>query len=496
MSHELRTPLNAIIGFTRIVRRKAEGALPEKQTENLDKVLTSAEHLLNLINTVLDIAKIEAGRMDVLASNFRISSLVDLCCNTAQPLLRPGVALEKQMDEALTTIYSDQDKLRQIILNLLSNAAKFTPQGKIVLSARQEGKNLLIAVSDTGIGISEEALPRIFKEFQQADSSTTRQYGGTGLGLSISRNLARLLGGDLNVESELGKGSTFTAIIPIQFGNKPLPPADTSNSPQPDLQPASETEAAYHPNTGSAKKHILVIDDDPDAVYLLQESLNSQEFNITGARNGLDGLRIAREQQPQAILLDIIMPGRDGWQILHDLKEDPATSNIPVILLTIIDKKAKGYRLGAAAYLLKPLDPVLVRDTLHRVIGKTDSLQKRVLVIDDDPNIADMLRQVLPESEFKLDSALDGIAGLEAVEALHPDIILLDIVMPRLDGFGVIENLHSDPKTRDLPIIVISAKELTQDEFSRLKEAAAFIIRKQGFQGEKLVEEINSVLNK
>ena len=217
MSHELRTPLNAIIGFTRIVRRKAEGVLPEKQTENLDKVLTSADHLLNLINTVLDIAKIEAGRMDVLAANFRISALIDLCANTAQPLLRPNVVLEKQVDESLNIIYSDQDKIRQIILNLLSNAAKFTHAGKIILAANQDGENLRIAVTDTGIGISAEALPRIFKEFQQADTSTTRQYGGTGLGLSISRNLARLLGGDLTVESELGKGSTFTLVIPLQY---------------------------------------------------------------------------------------------------------------------------------------------------------------------------------------------------------------------------------------------------------------------------------------
>ena len=221
MSHELRTPLNAIIGFTRIVRRKAEGMLPEKQTDNLDKVLASAEHLLGLINTVLDIAKIEAGRMDVLAANFKIHALIDQCANTTQPLLRPNVVLEKQVDENLIVIFSDQDKIRQIILNLLSNAAKFTHTGRIVIAADQDGKNLLVSVSDTGIGISAEALTRIFKEFQQADNTTTRQYGGTGLGLAISRNLARLLGGDLTVESELGKGSTFTLTIPIQYGSKP-----------------------------------------------------------------------------------------------------------------------------------------------------------------------------------------------------------------------------------------------------------------------------------
>lgn len=233
MSHELRTPLNAIMGFTRIVRRKAEGVLPEKQTENLDKVLISADHLLTLINTVLDIAKIEAGRMDILAANFRIDALIDLCINTSQPLLKPTVTLEKQVDERLNIVYSDQDKIRQIVLNLLSNAAKFTPEGKILLSARQDAQaNLCIAVADTGIGISPEALPRIFKEFQQADISTTRQYGGTGLGLSISRNLARLLGGDLTVETELGKGSTFTLTIPMQYRSKAAPPAEVAASLQ------------------------------------------------------------------------------------------------------------------------------------------------------------------------------------------------------------------------------------------------------------------------
>jgi signal transduction histidine kinase len=221
MSHELRTPLNAIIGFTRIVRRKGEGLLPERQVENLDKVLTSADHLLSLINTVLDIAKIEAGRMDVLAANFRIGALIDLCANTAQPLLQPGVALEKRVDEALNIVYSDQDKIRQIVLNLLSNAAKFTHEGRIVLSARPEGEaGLCLEVADTGIGIDPDAVSRIFEEFQQLDDSTTRRYGGTGLGLSISRDLAHLLGGDLTVESEPGQGSTFTLRIPLRYAGK------------------------------------------------------------------------------------------------------------------------------------------------------------------------------------------------------------------------------------------------------------------------------------
>jgi CheY-like chemotaxis protein len=493
MSHELRTPLNAIIGFTRIVRRKADGLLPDKQIENLDKVLTSAEHLLNLINTVLDIAKIEAGRMDVLAANFRIAALIDLCANTAQPLLRPGVVFEKETDDSLNIIHTDQDKIRQIVLNLLSNAAKFTHTGKIQLSARPDGAMLRIAVSDTGIGISAEAMPRIFKEFQQADTSTTRQYGGTGLGLSISRNLARLLGGDLTVESEPGRGSTFTLVIPMQYHSRSFQAAEPEPPPALRSTPAHEAESGAADPSAALKKHLLVIDDDPDAVYLLQENLNQREYTITGARNGKEGLRLARELQPQAILLDIIMPGADGWQVLHDLKANPATAAIPVILLTIVDRKALGFQLGAAAYLLKPLDPLVVRETLDRILV-SGGRQKHVLVVDDDPHEADMLRQFLPENEFQLESALDGIAGLEAIAASLPDVLLLDIIMPRLDGFGVIEQLRADPATHNLPIIVISSKDLTAAESARLRETVAMVMKKQGFQGEKLIEEINHVL--
>jgi CheY-like chemotaxis protein len=205
---------------------------------------------------------------------------------------------------------------------------------------------------------------------------------------------------------------------------------------------------------------------------------------------------MAREGQPQAILLDILMPGMDGWQVLNDLKEDPLTASIPVILLTIVDKKALGFRLGAAAYLLKPLDPVAVREALDRVILRDDRQPRRILVVDDDPNVADMLHQFLPESEFSLESALDGVAGLQAIEANRPDVLLLDIIMPRLDGFGVIENLRAHPQTRDLPIIVISAKDLSADESARLKETVAVVMKKQSFQGGQLVDEINHALGK
>jgi len=516
MSHELRTPLNAITGFTRIVRRKAEGVLPEKQVENLDKVLLSADHLLNLINTVLDIAKIEAGRMDVLPANFRIAALVDQCANTAAPLVRPGVVLEKQVDESLNFVYSDQDKIRQVVLNLLSNAAKFTHAGRIVLSAGREGENLRIAVADTGIGIGAEALPRIFMEFQQADTSTTRRYGGTGLGLSISRNLARLLGGELGVQSEPGQGSVFTLTIPLQYRPRAFPvesapgavcreaPAESApetappaplpaEAKRPGLQ---EPQAARQPaEHGPAKKRILVIDDDPDAARLLQENTDLQGFEIAGAVGGRDGLLKARELHPQAILLDILMPGADGWHILRDLKADPGTAGIPVILHAIVDQKALGFHSGAAAFLFKPLDPAAVGDAINRITAEGSRPQKHVLVVDDDPNVAAMLREVLPEEQFMVTSAPDGEACLQAVEEERPDIVLLDILMPRMDGFAVIECLRANPRTRGLPVIVLSAVEFSPAETGRLSETVSAVVQKQGLQDKKLIDEINQALN-
>jgi CheY-like chemotaxis protein len=355
------------------------------------------------------------------------------------------------------------------------------------LALQKQDDQLNISVTDSGIGISEEALGRIFEEFQQADTSTTRQYGGTGLGLAISRNLARLLGGDLTATSALGKGSTFTLTIPTQYGKKPA-----ASATRPDIvQPTRP-----HARADASKKRILVIDDDPNAAYFLQESLSQNEFTVISALSGHEGLQKAREGQPDAILLDILMPETDGWQVLNDLKMDPTTVNIPVVLLTIVDKKALGFKLGAAAYLLKPLDPVIVIDALYRVIGEKDHLHKHVLVVDDDPDVAEMLRQSLPESDFALMSAEDGEAGLRAVEAQRPDVILLDLMMPKLDGFGVIEKMRTDPELRNIPIIVISAKELTPDESKTLKESVAFVMKKQGFDGDLLKEEINSVVKK
>ncbi len=482
MSHELRTPLNAIIGFTRIVRRKAEGALPAKQTENLDKVIISAEHLLGLINTVLDIAKIEAGRVEVQAANFSAAQLVDVCATTATPLLKPGVALVKDTPADLPLVYSDQDKIKQILLNLLSNAAKFTHNGQITVATRVVERRLDIAVTDTGIGISAEAQGRVFEEFQQADTSTTRQYGGTGLGLAISRSLVRLLGGDIILVSAPGMGSTFTLTIPLHYGERPAP-SGMSRSTVPTVSPPA-----------TDKPVVLSIDDDPDVLYLLQENLAEAGYQVVGAHSGDEGVAKARELKPYAITLDIMMPQKDGWQVLHDLKSDPATRDIPVIMLTIVDKKALGYRLGAADYLLKPLDAEAVLNSLKRLAHLNGAPIRRVLVVDDDVNIHDLARQLLGD-HYHLDFAADGVAGLEAVQRQRPDVILLDLMMPRLDGFGVIELLQHNPDYGNIPIIVITAKTLTPEEAALLQHNVSHVIQKQGLAGETLLRELQLALN-
>jgi PAS domain S-box-containing protein len=503
MSHELRTPLNAIIGFSRIVRRKAAGALPDKQLDNLDKVLVSADQLLGLINTILDIAKIEAGRMDVQLASFGPAGLVDACATTAQPLLRPDVTLIKDVAADLPPVYSDQAKVRQILLNLLSNAAKFTHAGTITLRATTDDRPLTtdrldapsvvgrrssvvaFEVTDTGIGIASEALSRIFEEFQQADTSTTRQYGGTGLGLSISRRLARLLGGDLTAISTPGAGATFTLTLPVRYDER-LAPIEI-------VRPEVAAPAQTRWNT--EQPVVLAIDDDPDAIELLQENLADAGYQVIGVRSGDQGVQKAKELRPYAITLDIMMPSKDGWQVLHELKNDPATHDIPVILLTIVDKKALGYQLGAADYLVKPLDREALLAALQRVAHANGGIApKRLLIVDDDPNVIDIVRQQLPESGYELAAAADGVAALEALARRRPDVILLDLMMPRLDGFGLIDQLRQRPDYASIPIVVLTAKTLNSAEAARLRESVAQVIQKQGLEENTLINELQRAL--
>jgi PAS domain S-box-containing protein len=486
MSHELRTPLNAIIGFTRIVRRKGAEVLPEKQLENLDKVLVSAEHLLSLINSVLDISKIEAGRIEVKPVSFELGPLIDQIIDTSQPLMRPGVSLRADVQPGIPALHTDEEKLKQIFLNLLSNAAKFTHQGEIVLAAYPDGDILRVDVADTGIGIPKDAVERIFEEFQQADSSTTREYGGTGLGLSISRSLARLLGGDLTACSIAGEGSTFTLSIPLRYH----PPAATEPAvPQPTaLGELGEVD------TTSGQLLVLSIDDDSDVHELLKENLGEHGYQVVGVCTGDEGLKLARELQPFAITLDIMMPGKDGWQVLHELKSNPATRDIPVILLTIVDKHALGYQLGAVDYLVKPLEEGALAGALQRLRSERKSGgQLRMLVVDDDPDIPDLIRQLLDSSSCQVSAASDGEFALQAIENETPDVILLDLMMPRMDGFAFLEALQE--AGRRIPVIVLTAKTLSSSERELLEGRVERIIKKNGLEQTRLLEELQRTMD-
>jgi PAS domain S-box-containing protein len=487
MSHELRTPLNAIIGFTRLVKRRSRDVLPQKQLDNLDKVLTSADHLLGLINAVLDLSKIEAGRVDVQPTTFDLEALVDVCLRTVQPLVdREALSLVKDAEPDLPQPYTDQDKVRQILINLLSNAIKFTEEGTIAVSARHQNGMLVLAVADTGIGIPERAVERIFEAFQQVDDSTTRRYGGTGLGLSISRQLAQLLGGDVTVESTVGVGSTFTVTIPLRYGAAPsvTPPAPRFQAPS--------TPTTVQPEEGPL---VLAVDDDPNVIYLLQEHLVEAGYRVVGAADGEEGLRKARVLKPFAIVLDILMSPKDCWQVLHELKADASTRDIPVVVLSSVDNRELGYRLGAFDYLIKPFDREAILSTLTRITFAPRDLQRvHLLVVDDDPKVVDLVRQILESEPYVVEAAADGREALEIIRRQPPDIILLDLVMPRLDGFGLIERLRGSPEHRDIPVVILIAKALAADEVTYLQQRVSKVVQTRALERGALLQDLRNAL--
>lgn len=537
MSHELRTPLNAIIGFTRIVKRNAKKALPEKQISNLDKVLVSAEHLLHLINDILDLAKIEAGHVSVENEFVSLQELVQANIVTCETLLRPGVVLRAELQPDLPEIYSDRNKIKQIVLNLISNAAKFTHQGEIVVTAGVYNGGLQLAVRDTGIGISQEALSRIFQEFQQASSGTTREYGGTGLGLSISQRLSQMLGGFLTVESVEGKGSSFVFHLPLsslkapQIPKSPVVSASLVPGTEPSQEPSQEpfqelsssstkTESQPLPNSehssepfskkvepetvGLSEKNslitrdILAIDDDPDVIYLLQENLQDSRYRVVGARSGEEGLKKARTLQPFAITLDIRMPKKDGWQTLHDLKRDPQTRDIPVIMLSIVDNKQLGYQLGATDFLLKPLNGKDILNALSRLVSRGRSPQDKVkvLAIDDSSELHEKLRVLLQDSPYELQAMELPATAIQALERTSAEVLIVDLVKLPQEGMNLIMQLRKHPDYCNIPILVISTHEWAFEHNETLFQQWIHVLEMNQLERETLLCGLRSVLHR
>ena len=477
MSHELRTPLNAIIGLTEMMVTHAARFGTEKAQEPLRRVRGAGTHLLGLINQVLDLSKIEAGKLELSPEPVNLARLIDDVIGTARQLAEQNknrLIVENQ--EGLGPLTVDPMRLRQVLLNLLSNACKFTKEGQVALRVRKvvDGRDWIeFAVSDTGIGMTPVQQARVFEEFTQADASTARQYGGTGLGLAITRKLAQMMGGDVTVASEPGKGSIFTVRLPAG--------ADTLRRGSIGLE-GSESSGA---------DCVLVIDDDATARELIADNLKMADFAVVTAAGGLEGLKLAKELRPIAITLDVMMPDLDGWSVLAALRQDAELAEIPVIMVTILDEQRRATALGAAGYLTKPID----RHTLQRMIARfrASARPTRILLVEDDELQRERVREWLAGEQWMVQEAAEGREALAMLQADKPDVILLDLMMPEMDGFQVVAALQKEPLWRDIPVIVITSLDLDAKDRERLTSGVHSVLVKETFRPAELVERIRQL---
>jgi signal transduction histidine kinase/CheY-like chemotaxis protein len=480
MSHELRTPLNAVIGVTEMLLEDARDLAREDEVEPLSRVLNAAKHLLALINDILDLSKIEAGRMDLNVEQVPVAPLMKDLVATIEPLAAKNankIVLDVAADA--TQVRADPMRLRQILLNLASNASKFTDKGTIGIRVVRHSVDgvpwIDFTVTDTGIGMNEEQVARLFQDFVQADASTTRKYGGTGLGLAISRRLTRMMGGDIIVESRPGHGSAFTVRLP---DTEPVAAPEATLAPQRAAQPSDDEQPL-----------VLVIDDDDTACDVIKRLLGREGFAVVTAKGGKDGLRLARELRPRAITLDVIMPDVDGWTVLAALKGDPELAAIPVVLMTILDEKPRGYALGAVDYLVKPVDRGRLVEILRQICaGPT----RRVLVVDDDAFMRRDITAALEQDGWEPQEAENGLHALARLEAQLFDAVLLDLVMPEMNGFELLARMRAQEAWRDIPVIVITAKDLSAEERRELDLGARQVLQK-GLKDEMLQDVLQAL---
>ena len=483
MSHELRTPLNAILGYSEMLREEAEDLGHDDFVPDLNKIHSAGTHLLGLINDVLDLSKIEAGKMELYLENVDVRQLLDDVAATIKPLVeKNGNSIVIVCPEEGNTSHTDITKVRQVLLNLLSNASKFTKEGQITLTASYETTDatdwVFLSVQDSGIGMTDEQMAKLFQAFQQADASTTRKYGGTGLGLAISRKFSQMTGGDITVTSKPGQGSCFTIRLPRVV----IDPKKVTLEVEEESQP---------PVVGGSS--VLVIDDDAAVRELVKRSLSKEGLDVMMASGGKDGLELARKYRPDVITLDVQMPGMDGWEVLKTLKADPELREIPVIMMTNIDEKSTGYALGAAEYMTKPVD----RERLVAALKKfRDNASTRpVLVVEDDSAVREVVRRALSQDGLKVLEATNGREALERVAQTVPSLILLDLMMPEMDGFAFIEELRSNDEWSRIPVVVLTAKDVTREEHARLQRSTMVLLKKSQSHN-ALIREIRALIQK
>ena len=459
MSHELRTPLNAIIGYSEILQEDAVDKGDKDSVDDLQKIESAGRHLLGLINNILDLSKIEAGRMDVFIEAIDIQALLEEVLTIVKPLADKSENVIKLICPAdVGSFRSDQTKVKQCLLNLLSNANKFTSKGTLTLTVtRESGSRVCFGVSDTGIGMTKEQLDRLFQPFSQSEASTAKRFGGTGLGLAITKHFCTLLGGDVTVESTPGKGSTFIIRLPDQTRVFRAP--------------------AEPPAPADGRVTVLVVDDDPTVLSLLAKTLEKESYRVISARNGIEALALAREHRPQAITLDVLMPQMDGWRTLKELKADVELRDIPVIMVTVLNERGMAIPLGAADFMTKPVD----RQRLAAILRDycADRSSASILVVEDDLPTLETLCRSLASMGYTAHAALNGRSGLDWLANYPtPDLILLDLMMPEMDGFEFLRELRKRPAFADVPVIVVTAKELTAEDIRILSGQTERIIAK------------------
>jgi len=487
MSHELRTPMNAILGYAEMLAEDAKEEGNDEQLADIREISDAGEHLLSLLNDVLDISKVEAGRMDLYLETFDLTKMIDEVASTTRALVDNNKnKMEVSIADDIGEMHADVTKVRQILFNLMSNAAKFTTGGTITLfGERRSGKDgdiIRLGVSDDGIGIPEDKLDKIFEEFSQADDSTTKNYGGTGLGLAIVKRFCHMMGGDIWVESTVGEGSSFILELPAVVID--MEKAETVETDQ----GISKSEPGKS-DLASGEGSILVIDDDPKARDLIKRSLESEGHNVTVAEGGDEGIELARRIKPSLITLDIIMPGRDGWSVLQELKEDSELCEIPVIMISIINDKKMGLALGAVDHLSKPVD----RKKLKALV-KRYSKKGRALVVEDDDSVREVIARSLESVGWTSVEAKNGAIGIDMFDNGIFDLIILDIMMPVMDGFGFIRELRKTEKGRSVPVVVLTAKDLTKKERKVLNGNVEEIFLKEETSVDELVKEIEKLL--
>ncbi|MEH2261228.1 ATP-binding protein [Nostoc sp.] len=463
MSHEFRTPLNSILSLSRMLLARMDGDLTVEQEKQVTFIQKAASGLSELVNDLLDLAKVEAGKVEVRPSSLEVSDLFATLRGMLRPLLVQGssVTLIVEEPKGIPPLYSDEGKIAQILRNFVSNALKFTEQGEVRVSAVQTGQTVTFSVSDTGIGIAPADQERIFEDFMQIESPLQKQVKGTGLGLPLSRKLAELIGGSISVRSQLGEGSTFTALIPIVYPNATEFPIG--------LQPIASFEPTRLP--------ILVIEDHPETLFIYEKHLQESTYQLIATRT-LAQARLALQQlRPAAIMLDILLEGQNGWTFLREIKADETTRTIPVLVITIVDNEKQALALGADGFLIKPVDRLPLLNKLNTLI--TQNKSQKILLIDDDPAYRYLVKQLLINTPLSILEAANGQEGLNLAKREQPTAIVLDLEMPEISGFDVLKQLKNNSVTQSIPVIIYSSAQLDAEVQSQLAAQSIAIVSKE-----------------